>query len=114
MICVSIGRGRHKQMIAEHQHLVQQGAQLVELRLDYIRRDVSLTRLLKDRPCPVVITCRRQQDGGRWAGNEQARQILLRSAVAEGADYVDIEEDIAGNIPRYGKTKRIISYHNFQ
>lgn len=113
MICVSIGRGRHKQMIAEHQHLADQGAELVELRLDYIRRDVSLARLLKDRPCPVVIACRRKEDGGKWAGTEQARRILLRSAIVDGADYVDLEEDIAGAIARYGKTKRIVSYHNF-
>jgi len=101
-------------MIAEHQHMVAQGAKLVELRLDYIRRDVNLSRLLQDRPCPVVITCRRPQDGGRWTGSEEARQILLRAAIVAGADYVDLEEDIAGSIPRYGKTKRIISYHNFR
>ncbi len=28
--------------------------------------------------------------------------------------YVDLEEDIAHKIPRYGKTKRIISLHNFE
>jgi 3-dehydroquinate dehydratase / shikimate dehydrogenase len=114
MICVSIGRGRHKQMIAEHQHLASQGAQLVELRLDYIRRNVSLKRLLQGRPCPVVMACRREQDGGRWTGSENARQILLRSAIVEGTDYIDLEEDIANDIQRYGETKRIISYHNFQ
>lgn len=114
MICVSIGRGRHKQMIAEHRHLVDQGARLVELRLDYIRRDVNLKRLLADRPCPVIATCRREQDGGKWTGSEQARLILLRSAIADGVDYVDLEEDIAGGIPRFGKTKRIISYHDFR
>ena len=27
---------------------------------------------------------------------------------------VDLEVDIAGQIPRFGKTKRIISYHNFK
>ena len=32
MICVSIGRGRHRHVIAEHRHLVDQGAKLVELR----------------------------------------------------------------------------------
>ena len=36
MICVSIGRSRHKHMLAEHKHLCEQGAKLVELRLDYI------------------------------------------------------------------------------
>lgn len=114
MICVSIGRGRHKHTIAEHAHLVEQGAELVELRLDFIRGEVNLKRLLKDRPCPVIITCRREQDGGRWNGNETARQMLLRSAIAEGVEYVDLEEDVAASIPRYGKTKRIVSIHNFQ
>lgn len=33
MICVSIGRGRHRMMKAEHKHLVEQGVKLVELRL---------------------------------------------------------------------------------
>ena len=37
MICVSIGRGRHRHVMAEHRHLCEQGARLVELRLDYIR-----------------------------------------------------------------------------
>ena len=52
MICVSIGRSRHRHVMAEHRHLVEQGAKLVELRLDYIRGDVNLKRLLADRPWP--------------------------------------------------------------
>jgi 3-dehydroquinate dehydratase/shikimate dehydrogenase len=114
MICVSIGRGRHKHMMAEHKHLVEQGAELVELRLDYLTRDVNLKRLCSERPSPVIITVRREQDGGRWIGNEPGRQMLLRSAIAEGVDYVDLEDDIAGDIPRFGNTKRIVSLHNFR
>jgi 3-dehydroquinate dehydratase/shikimate dehydrogenase len=101
-------------VMAEHRHLVEQGAELVELRLDYIVRSVDLKRLLTDRPCPVIVTCRREQDGGKWARSEEERLMLLRSAIADGVDYVDLEEDIAGDIPRFGKTKRIISYHNFR
>ena len=114
MICVSVGRGRHRMMIAEHQHLAEQGVQLVELRLDFIRRAVNLGRLLEDRPCPVVATCRRKSEGGRWEGSEQDRQTLLRAAIAAGVDYVDIEMDIADKIGRYGDTQRIVSYHNFE
>lgn len=113
MICVSVGRTRHKHTIAEFHHLAQQGVRLVELRLDYIGRSVNLNRLLHDRPCPVVITCRRREDGGRWQKSEQERLMLLRNAIASGVDYVDLEGDIAGTIPRYGKTKRIISHHDF-
>jgi 3-dehydroquinate dehydratase / shikimate dehydrogenase len=114
MICVSIGRGRHRHMIAEHRHLVEQGAQLVELRLDYIRGQVNLKRLLGDRPGPVVMTCRRQRDGGVFEGSEEDRLLLLRSSIAEGADYVDLEDDVAASIPRFGRTKRIVSLHDFR
>jgi 3-dehydroquinate dehydratase/shikimate dehydrogenase len=114
MICVSIGRGRHRHVIAEHRHLVEQGARLVELRLDYISGEVNLRRLLAERPSPVVISCRRPEDGGKWSGPEEQRQMLLRTAIAEGVEYVDLEEDIAGGIPRFGKTKRVISLHDFR
>ena len=113
MICVSLGRARHKRMIAEHNYLVEQGAELVELRLDFIGRAVNLKRLVDERPGPVVITCRRREDGGRWMKSEEERLMLLRSAIAAGVEYVDIEADIATQIPRYGTTKRIISYHDF-
>ena len=114
MICVSIGRGRHRHMIAEHRHLAEQGAKLVELRLDYINGAVNLRRLLADRPCPVVISCRRPTDGGKWAGSEEQRQLLLRTAIAEGVEYIDLEDDIAAGVPRFGKTKRIVSFHDFR
>jgi len=114
MICVSIGRGRHRHMIAEHKHLVENGVHLVELRLDYIQGEVQVRRLLRDRPCPVIVTCRRKNDGGRWEHSEEARQTLLRTAIVEGADYIDLEDDIAATVPRYGVTKRIVSHHDFQ
>jgi 3-dehydroquinate dehydratase/shikimate dehydrogenase len=114
MICVSIARTRHKMMIAEYRAATEQGAELAELRLDYLRRDPDLKRLLEVRGCPVVITCRRPQDGGRFSGSEEQRLLLIRTAIAAAVDYVDLETDIAKKVPRFGKTKRIISYHNFQ
>jgi 3-dehydroquinate dehydratase/shikimate dehydrogenase len=116
MICVAIGRSRHKHIMAEHQHLAEQGAKMVELRLDYVAGKVNIRRLLASKPegCLVIITCRRKEDGGKWAGTEEARLLLLREAIAEGVDYVDLEEDVAAQIPRFGRTKRIISYHNFR
>ena len=75
-------------MIAEHKHLAKKGAKLVELRLDYLHRDVSLQRLVSDRPCPVIVTCRRPQDGGKWKKSDQDRVTLLRSAIAAGVEYL--------------------------
>jgi 3-dehydroquinate dehydratase/shikimate dehydrogenase len=113
MICVSIGRTRHKMMILEQRALAEQGAELVELRLDYLSRIPDLNRLIHERPTPVVVTCRRKQDRGRWRWDEDARQKLLRTAIVSEVDYIDLEDDIAGAIPRFGKTKRIVSHHNF-
>ncbi|MEK6259472.1 MAG: shikimate dehydrogenase [Planctomycetota bacterium] len=114
MICVSIARTRHKMVLAEHQALAQRGAQLVELRVDWLSRSPDVPRLLKDRPTPVVVTCRRREDGGKWNGSEDERRMVLRTAIVSGADYVDLEDNIARSIPRYGKTKRIVSHHDFE
>ena len=101
-------------MMAEHKHIVEQGAQLVELRLDYIRRPVDLKRLMAEKTSPIVATCRRREDQGLWQHSEADRVMLLRSAIANGVDYVDLEMEVASQIPRYGNTQRIISYHNFE
>lgn len=114
MLCVTIARTRHKLMLAEHKEVAASGAKLVELRLDYIGRSIDLPRLLKNRPTPVVVTCRRKVDGGRWDRSESERLMILRQAIAMGVEYVDLEEDVAEKVPRYGKTKRIVSVHNFE
>jgi len=113
MIVVSIARGRHKHLIAEHKHLVEHGVPLVELRLDYINGQINLKRVLPDRPGPVIVTIRREREGGRYKESEESRLMLLRSAIVAGVDYIDLEEDAAAEIPRYGDTKRIISLHDF-
>ncbi len=114
MLCVTIARTRHKHVITEHRQVAESGAKLVELRLDYIGRSIDLSRLLNNRPTPVVLTCRRKEDGGRWDRTEEERLMLLRTAISMGVEYVDLEEDIASKVPRYGKTKRIVSLHNFE
>lgn len=113
MICISLGRTRHSSMMEEHRVLAEKGAELVELRVDFMRKRPDMGRLLKDRPTPVVVTCRRKADRGRWFGTEEQRLAILREAIIGGAEYVDLEVDVAGSIRRYGKTKRIVSYHNF-
>lgn len=114
MICVSIGRTRLKMMRAEHEALGKAGAELVELRLDWLKQIPDISLLLKHRPTPTVVTCRRAEDRGKWKGTEEQRLTLLRSAIVDGVEFVDLELDVAKKIPRYGKTRRIVSYHNFE
>jgi 3-dehydroquinate dehydratase/shikimate dehydrogenase len=117
IICVSIGRTRHKMMQIEIQEAAKAGAQLMELRLDFLAKAPDFRRLMADKPCPMVATLRRQQDGGRWSGTEEQRQTMLRHIIAGvhgGFDWVDLETDIAEKIRRFGKVKRIVSYHNLR
>jgi len=114
MICVVICRESVGEMIAEHRRLAGQGVRLVEYRLDWLAGPVDVKRLLGDRPGPAIVTCRRPCDGGKFAGAEVERLAMLRAAIEAGAEYVDLEEDTARQIPRAGSAKRIVSHHDFQ
>lgn len=113
-ICVVIGRTRHKMVQIEIQEAAKQGAGFLELRLDFLAKAPDFKRLLENKPCAMVATVRRPQDGGRWSGTEEARLALLRQAIVSGFDWVDLETDIAENIRRFKDVKRIISYHNLR
>lgn len=113
-ICVVIGRTRHKMVQAEIQEAGKQGAQFIEVRLDFLAKAPDFSRLLANKPCAMLATVRRPADGGRFSGTEEARQTLLRQAIVSGFDWVDLEADIAARIPRFGKVKRIVSYHNMR
>src|SRR5713226_5596979 len=114
ILCTVIGRNRHKMIQAEIQEAARRGAQMIELRLDFLTKAPDFKRLLALKPCSLIATVRRQEDGGRWTGTEAARQMLLRQAVVAGFDWVDLELDVADIIGRFKNVKRIISYHNLR
>src|ERR1041385_6230155 len=114
VICAVIGRTRHRMVQMEIQEAGRRGAKLIELRLDFLAKAPDFKRLLDKRPCPMIATFRRPEDGGRWNGSEEQRLILMRQAVVAGFDYLDVEADIADQITRFGKVKRIVSYHNLR
>jgi 3-dehydroquinate dehydratase/shikimate dehydrogenase len=99
---------------AEIHEAAKLGAKLLEIRVDFIARAPDLRRLLDRKPCPMIATIRRREDGGRWTGTEEARRMLLRQCIVGGFDWVDLETDIAGDIQRFGSNKRIVSYHNLE
>lgn len=98
-----------------HRELASRGATLVEYRLDWLKKTPDLGKLFVDRPTPVIATCRRRKgENGKYLGPEENRLAILRQAIIAGVDYIDLEDDIAAKVPRFGTTKRIISYHNFR
>src|SRR5438309_3628748 len=86
-LCVVIGRTRHKMIQVEIQEAAKRGARMIELRLDFLAKAPDYRRLLQDKPCPVIATFRRPQDGGRWAGSEEDRLMQLRQAIVADVDW---------------------------
>jgi 3-dehydroquinate dehydratase/shikimate dehydrogenase len=113
-ICVVIGRTRHKMVQLEIQEAAKQGARLIEVRLDFLKKAPDFKRLLANKPCPLVATVRRPPEGGKWDGGEDARLTLLRQAIVAGFDWVDLETDIADSVRRFKDVRRIVSYHNMR
>jgi 3-dehydroquinate dehydratase / shikimate dehydrogenase len=112
-ICTIVGRTRHKMVIVELQEAVKRGADFVEMRIDFLAKAIDFQRLVPFKKCPWIATLRRREDGGRWVGTEPERRMLIRQAIVSGHfEWVDLETDVADEIPRFGKVKRIVSYHN--
>jgi 3-dehydroquinate dehydratase type I len=99
-------------------------ADCLELRIDQIR-DCDLGQLLKGRQPgkQILVTNRKKDEGGSFAGSERERIALLQEAVALEADLVDIEarteksllRELKAEIKKHGsRTKLIISFHDLK
>ena len=89
-------------------------ADLVELRLDRLEKDPDLKEMMDGISKPILISCRRKEDGGAWDGSEEERMTLIRAAIVAGPAYIELEHDIADKVPRFGSTKRVVSYTQLQ
>ena len=85
-------------------------ADVVELALDHLIKEPDVKDLITGFDKPIIVSCRRQQDGGKFDGSEQERMALLRQAIVAGPAYIELDLDTAPKIPRYGKTQRVISF----
>jgi 3-dehydroquinate dehydratase/shikimate dehydrogenase len=112
MICVTIVQESRRLALADMLNAATLGADLIEVRLDKFEHDANLTELVAARRKPVLFSCRRPRDGGEWAGTEDERLTLLRSAVVAKADYVEVELDVADQVRPYAGCQRVVSYTN--
>ncbi|GAB2266264.1 hypothetical protein Dimus_001283 [Dionaea muscipula] len=123
LICAPILADTVDQMLIDMGKAKILGADVVEIRLDYLktfdpRRDLSV--LIGKSPLPTLITNRPKWEGGQYDGMESDRLEVLRLAMELGADYVDIEYQVAdkfnGSIlgKKPERCKVIVSSHNYQ
>ncbi len=97
-------------------------ADCVELRIDYLM-DADLGMLMRSWKGRVLVTNRRKEEGGGFAGSERERIERLKQAVELGAHYVDVElsteesllqEVVAKVKGRSGLTRLIVSHHELR
>ncbi len=78
MICVTIGRGRHASLAEEWKQAAAAGVDLVELRVDWLRRAPDLKRILAERPRPASSRCAGEQTA---ASSEATRRSASNCSV---------------------------------
>lgn len=111
---IGVSLGAHTTAEAERAlQEIARSADIAELRLDFMV-EYDLPRLLRNRPCPVIVTNRPEREGGRYRGSEQERVRPLLQAIDLGAEYVDVEHDATDLFRDRQNTRLIVSYHDFQ
>ena len=95
-----------------------------EIRLDFLEKideinEMNVNKLLNASKKPVIITIRKESDGGHFRGSETKRISLLRKCLDLQPGYMDVEfssdkKEIMELIGGKKRTKIIISYHNFE
>jgi 3-dehydroquinate dehydratase type I len=103
-----------------HQTILQANplADLIELRVDYLRKPI-ITTLLNGKEKPFIITNRRAEEGGKYRGNERRRLEVLEEAVDLGVEFVDVEIGtqkplLQALLTNKKDTQIILSFHDFQ
>jgi len=112
MICAVVRTATSEEAIAAMGEARRAGADLCELRIDYLR-DPDLPKILAAKPLPVLATVRPKWEGGQYDGDESVRFGLLEDACLHGADYVDVEFRAYKDFKRHG-AKLVVSYHDFE
>ncbi len=109
MICITVTPKSRTLAKADMLNAARHG-DIVELCLDHFSKEPDVKDLVTCIDKPVIVSCRRPQDGGQWRGTEEERLMLLRQAIVANPAYIELDLDIAKDVPRYGETQRVISF----
>lgn len=118
-IVVPIAAADPAELILMSEAARDQGADVVELRLDTCAEMadglLDLTVFIADLPrlaLPAMVTLRHVDEGGSWAGAADERERLYSLADAAGAKYIDMElAHDRGWRPEHAQL--VLSFHDF-
>ncbi|GIX04406.1 MAG: hypothetical protein KatS3mg114_0275 [Planctomycetaceae bacterium] len=111
MICISV-TPESRQLAKVDIYNASRQCDLVEVCLDRLHKEPDFKDLLEGCTKPVLISCRRPEEGGHFKGSEEDRLQLLRLAILANPAYVEMDVETARKIPRFGKVQRVVSFIN--
>ncbi len=118
-ICGAVMAEKVDEMKAGVAKAIEQGADLVELRVDGLHDQACWEELLPVK-VPVILTNRPEPEGGGFRGDENKRIEVLLQGIARGVSCIDIElstpeplrERVVSQAKKSGVAV-IMSYHDF-
>ncbi|MGE5645216.1 MAG: shikimate dehydrogenase [Acidobacteriota bacterium] len=123
-IAIALGFPTTESLLDKARREVEAGETFLEFRLDYLDTPEQgvrgMRQFLSEHPdCTILATCRRHQNHGRFNGSIDDQIRILGAAVEAGARAVDVEIESAEAAPAKldvfrGRTRLVISYHNFE
>lgn len=120
-ICVPIRAVTGKKAFHKAKLAFKRGADMVEIWLDALS-ETDRNWLLKHLAHPYIAVLKPKAERGSFTGTDQERIKILQTALNSGADYIDIDFNLAKKtknrvkkvFKQQRKAKLIISYHNFE
>ena len=119
-ICVALTAqdiNQLKAMITRSDH---EGAEIIEVRLDYLHRTPKFEVIRDMTTLPLIATNRSRSEGGFKAINETERIQSLLAAASAGFEYIDLEwrtpqiHQICAKVKKLSNTQIILSHHDFR
>lgn len=123
LVCCPLVANSVEEIVIQMHQAKADGADIIELRLDHLHNfnpNTHLQIILNQRLLPIIVTYRPKWEGGEYEGEEVTRLDTLRLALELGADYVDVELQVAPTFiksiceKKSRNSKIIVSSHNFQ
>lgn len=115
-VCVALTAGTVEEAVQMAQRAERDGADIVELRADYLKELASPRDVIESTSLPMVFTLRKFTEGGLFTGSEDERIGAILKWAGEGFKFVDVELSTP-NLSRVVETLRemglmtIISCH---
>ena len=117
-VCVSLPSKTIDEAVRLVEKAEAQNADLIEIRLDSLKKHDKLIDITQSSNLPFVATNKSTKNHGSFSGNEEDCQRVLMNAARNGFQYVDVDlytpntKEIIDNLREVG-VKPIVSFHDF-